>query len=222
MIDVEKQDKLVLKAYQLYKSNTKPDVEELANVTLKKLRDEIDEWDGTIDNMKFYSGYLVSREMAAISSTGMAQAAVNTNDFLAVMAQPAQQALFQELLLVRKNNKIISERLAGPIADVRFIYRTLNLNAFASGQPKQYVNRFVVSVFTECMTTIAKEKQLKDTAILLGKNPNGVSNERLQIQVRTLVDESLERLQLDENWNLFNRAVIGYYLLDAAKELELR
>lgn len=207
---------LILRAYEIYRRERSPEIVDTANETLARLHRQIEEWDGSEEGASFYRDFLLGAGMDAISAKGMAGAAVNAQDFIRKMRDASK--LFTDLLRVKKEPALTPSK----IADVRFFEQVVNRQTYGSGRPKLYVNRFLLSVFIERMTTIADVGQLTKTAELLGINPKGVSVEKLQMQVRESVDDSLEILSVDEQWTPFTRAVIAFYIVEAAQELGYR
>ena len=85
----------------------------------------------------------------------------------------------------------------------------------SGNRPSTLCSKILLSIFIEIMTTIANEKDLKDTAILLGIKPEGVPFEKLQVQVRSAVEDSLIRQEIGGELTKFSRATIAYFIIEA-------
>lgn len=210
-------DELIMGAYQLYHEKRNTEIEDRALNTLNNFHEAVNKWNPDINNLgglRFYLNYLVGNEMEAISSSGVALA---KHDNLRLIMKKKSTALkVSELFSIRKNN-MMNEGITGKIADVKIIYHVLNHPESVGNKPNIYIQRFLLSIFVEIMTTIADDKQLRNTAKLLGKNPKGVSFERLQVQVRSTVEDSLKRLKVGDELSKFSRAAIAYYIVEASK-----
>jgi hypothetical protein len=217
---MEMTDKLVKRAYELYMERKDDDRDALALDTLTGFHRKIEHWasnSADIRKLGFTQNYLVGSHMEAIASSG-STAAPHVN-FKSLMKKPSTLEKIKQLFLIRKDGPV-QENIISLVAEVDLINHVTEHPDREGNRPSAYIQRFLLCIFIEIMTTIANQNQLHETARLLGKNPGNISFERLQVQVRTAVDESLDRLGIGQDLNLFTRATLAYFIKEAAGEIE--
>ena len=152
--------------------------------------------------------------MDAIASKGLTTATIE--NFTHIMTRVGTAKKIAELFCLRRDHPL-AEGLVNRIAEVNFIDYVIDHRDVEGSRPILYTHRFLLSIFPEIMTTIADEKHLSDTAKLLEINPDRVSYEKLQVQVRSRVEDSLNRLRIGNELTKFSRAAIAYHIRDAYK-----
>ena len=206
-------DEIVLNAYNHYNKVRNVEIDERALQTLNSFHDKIDAWDGTtLQDIAFIQRYLFGPKMEAIASSGAAPAL--TANFKTIMLSGNTARKVSQLFVLRKNG-IMTPGIVQKISEVKIIPHVLNHERQEGRRPKIYINRFLTSIFIEIMTAIASEGQLKDTARKLGKDPEGISFEKLQVQVRERIEESLNRQGIGSELTKFQRAAVAYHILEA-------
>ncbi|MHC0037623.1 hypothetical protein [Pseudoneobacillus sp. C159] len=216
---MEMTDKLVQRAYHLYLEQKNDERDSLALKTINDFHRKIARWDESIPGFKrlgFFQHYLVGPHMEAIASSG--SAAAKHDNFKSLMIKPSTLAKIRSLFVLRKAGPV-EENMISQLAEIDLINHVTEHPNRTGNRPSAYINRFLICMFIEIMTTIADKGQLSKTARLLGKNPDNVSFERLQVQVRESVDEALDRLGIGQELNLFTRATIAYFIEAAGKEM---
>ncbi|PLT31981.1 hypothetical protein [Bacillus sp. V5-8f] len=141
-------------------------------------------------------------------------AAAKQNNFINIMRKRSTATKISELFKIRKEGPL-HEGMAGRIADVKLINHVVNHPALEGNRPKIYINRFLLSIFIEIMTTIANESLLRRTALLLRRNPEGVRFEKLQVQIWLIVEGSLNRQKTGNELTKITHASIAYHILEA-------
>jgi hypothetical protein len=205
-------DGIVKKAYEHYLKVRDPEIDKLALKTLSEFHDFIEKWNGSPESLRgisFFRNFLTGTPMDSIAARGMALA--NIENFNKVMNKVSTVKKIAKLVCIRRDNPF-SEGLVNKIAEVNFIPHVINHPAVEGVRPILYTHRFLLSMFIEMMTTIADRVHLDQTARLLGKNPTGVSFERLQIQIRREVEDSLIRQNIGNELTKFSRATIAYHI----------
>jgi hypothetical protein len=212
-------DEIVRKAYDRYYLMREPHIDELALSTLNDYHNRIAAWGGNQENLKgigFYKDYLLGKHMAAIAADGAA--AIEHENFKSVLGQVGTARKFARLFSIRKNNTL-HEGLVNQITEVNFINYVLDNPRIIGDKPRLYTNRILLSIFIEIMTSIANRGHLDKTAKLLGiSSPSGISFERLQVQVRNIIEESLIRQDLGNELTKFSRATIAFHVKEACNQ----
>jgi hypothetical protein len=212
---MDKVDQLIKRAYDLYCEKKDEDIDIQALETLNRLHDAIDNWDESNDDLRrilFYKNFLVGPDMNAIAARGAAAAI--QDEFITVMKKRSSATKISELFKIRKEGPLKDGKV-NRIAEIQLIPHIVDYPTLKGNRPLLYIHRFVLSVFIEIMTTIANDGQLRDTASLLGIKPKGIPFEKLQVQIRTIVDESLARQNLGHELTKFTRATIAYHIVEA-------
>jgi hypothetical protein len=214
-LEQNEKDILVKRAYERYIEKRNPDTDQLALKTLIDFHQKINDWNDSFNlkTLLFSQGFLVGPHMEAISSSG--SAAAKHENFKTVMKKISTLTKINELFTIRKTGPL-DYSITNRIADVNIIKHVINHRSREGNRPNIYIQRFLLCIFIEIMTTIADDRQLRTTARLLGKNPNNVSFERLQVQIRLSVDDSLIRLGIGQDLNLLSKATIAYFIEEVA------
>lgn len=217
-MDIQLIDERVKKAYDRYLEKKNSHINELALTTLNDFHKKIEKWTGDPDNLNrisFFRNFLYGDHMEAISSSG-STTATHAN-FSLVMGKIGTVMKIAELFCLRRDNPI-QEGIVKNIASVDFINHVINNPAVEGAKPLIFTNRFLLSIFVEIMTSIADRDHLDKTAKLLGiGSPKSVSFEKLQVQVRNIVEESLIRQDIGNELTKFTRAAIAYHIKEACK-----
>ena len=205
-------DARVKKAYERYNREKNPAIDSLALSTLNNFHHLIEGWQGSEENLDgiiFLKKFLTGPHIDAIAARGMAQAIIQ--NFEHIMTRKGTARKTAKLFCIRRDNSL-GEGLASQIADVDFINYVVEHRDLEGTKPLLYTNRFLLSIFIEIMTTIADINHLNTTARLLGINPAGVSFEKLQIQIRSKVEDALKRQDIGNELTKFSRATIAYHI----------
>jgi hypothetical protein len=212
-------DERVKKAYIRFNEVNVPEINALALATLNDYHNKIESWGGNHEELRgigFYKDYLLGSHMAAIAADGAA--AIKHENYKLVMGKVGTVRKLARLFCIRRDNTLHGD-LADQIRKVNFINYVLNSPAREGFRPRLYTNRILLSIFIEIMTSIADRGHLNTTAKLLGiEGPNGISFEKLQVQVRNIVEESLIRQDLGNELTKFTRATIAYHLRDVCNQ----
>jgi hypothetical protein len=210
-LEQHEKDQLVKRAYERYLVRRNPDTDSLALDTLKDFHSKINDWNDQSDlrTLLFTQDFLVGQHMEAISSSG--SAAVPYEDFKKVMRKISTVTKIKELFTIRKTGPL-DFSISNKILEANLINHVIDYPGWVGNRPKIYIQRFLLCIFIEIMTTIADDRQLRATARLLGMNPTNISFEKLQVQIRLSVDDSLDKLGIGQDLNLFSRAAIAYFI----------
>lgn len=219
---MEPYDRIVELAYQKMKLRDQINDDE-AKETLQRFYKQVEDWDGSLNQLSFVGNYLVGAHMNKIIAKGMAQA--SPEGFVRIVTQePSILEKVAQLLQLRKAGAV-DERLTNRIKDVQF-ERPLKIHPSLQGPaPNQYIHRFLCCLFMEIMTPVANNTDLKKIAKILDIGDRNVSFVNLQVRVRGKVEGALQRLHLDQEvskLDVFRRAVIAYHILEADKELNVK
>ena len=76
--------------------------------------------------------------------------------------------------------------------------------------PRVYTNRLFAILLTEYCTTIANEEVLRDVANSLGVFSNHKTFGELQMEVRTITDNCLKKLNIYDKLSTFDKAMIAW------------
>jgi hypothetical protein len=211
-------DERIKKAYETYMEKKDQNIDSLALSTLNDLHNQIADWVGNVDKLSginFYRKYLTGRHMDAIAARGAATATIE--NFESIMGKVVTVKKIAKLFMIRRDHELQSG-IVNKIAEVDFITAVINHPTQEGAKPLLYTHRFLLSCFIEIMTTIADRNHLEDTAILIGiGKPKTVSFERLQVQVREIVEDSLIRQDIGNELTKFSRATIAYHIKDACE-----
>jgi hypothetical protein len=209
-------DERVKKAYERFYEVHDPQIDELALKTLNDYHSKIENWTGNPEELRgigFYRDYLVGKHMAAIAADGAAP--IKYENYKLVMGKVGTARRLAKLFCIRRDHTLHPD-LVDEIRKVNFINYVLNNPAREGFRPHLYTNRILVSIFIEIMTSIANRGHLNETAKLLGiSSPSGISFERLQVQVRNIIEKSLFRQDLGNELTKFSRATIAFHVKDA-------
>ncbi|WP_026575738.1 hypothetical protein [Bacillus sp. UNC438CL73TsuS30] len=205
-------DELVKKAFEKYNRESDPGIDIKALNTLNDFHSFIEKWYGNpedVTGLEFSKDFLTGRHMDAIAAKGAAPARIEV--FNDLMTRKEAKEKIAELFSLRRDH-LNDKNIVNKISNVKFIEYVVNHPDREGSRPILYTNRFLLSIFIEMMTSIANQEHLKETAKLLGIAPRGVPFEKLQVQVRQIVEDSLIRQDLGNDLTKFTRAAIAFHI----------
>lgn len=184
----------------------KSDFDKKALTNLLGLYREIEKWepDKPVD---FIWDYVDGEGANCVSGQGMAKTALP--NFKVFLDDSITKEKIKQLFLIRKENST-SPSVLNKIDEVG-LHDYLERFKFEKGsKPRLYVNRLLLILFIDIMTTIANPSDLKKVAEKLEIKASNFA--RLQYQIRDRVNDALETLNIEPK-SKFERAAIAWHIL---------
>ncbi|MBO1511131.1 hypothetical protein [Metabacillus bambusae] len=204
-------NKLVLLAYEdLQKSIKQEKDKSNFNVVglehIISFHDKIERWQEN-EPIDFIWDFIVGNGADCVSGQGMAKVAQpNLRIFI---NDPITQKKLKQLFMIRKESNLNHTALNK--LDEVGLHEHLERFHFESGaKPILYVNRLMVLIFIDIMTTISNTTDLRKIANKLNIKAKGFT--RIQYQVKDKINDVLKELDIEPK-TVFEKATIAWHIL---------
>lgn len=202
---------LILKCYNELQSVIEAetgvtDFDKKAMENLNGLHSKIDQWQPD-HSIEFIWDYILGEGANSVSGQGMARTAMP--NFKLFIEDAVTQEKIKELFMIRKTlslDKTVLEKI-----DEIAIHDHLENFSFSKGyKPRLYLNRFLLMIFIEVMTTIAYSMELNKVRKKLDITENK-SFAKMQFQIREKVNDALKELNIVPKTK-FEAATIAWHI----------
>jgi len=204
-------NKLVLLAYEDLQKSIKSE-EEKSNFNVVGLKHiqlfhkMIEQWSEN-EPIDFIWDFIIGNGADCVSGQGMAKVAQpNLRIFI---NDPVTQEKLKKLFMIRKEVSL-NHTVLNKIDEIG-LHEHLESFHFESGaKPILYVNRLMVLIFIDIMTTISNTTDLKKIAKKLDIKAKGFT--RIQYQVKDKINDVLKELDIEPR-TVFEKATIAWHIL---------